>query len=265
MTSVSSPIPYPDINRLLEVLLRLVQSALGEQFVGLYIYGSLAVGDFNRDRSDIDFLVATKTVLPNALVEKLREMHKVITMSQMEWANKLEGSYVPVEALRRYDPANSTHPSLRTDGSFDVDYHDSGWLIQLSMIPKHAITLAGPPPDQLIDPIPPEQVRSAARQTLEEWWRPQLSNPILLKSDEYQVYAVLTMCRSFYTLRTAQVVSKDTAAHWALSNLDPTWHDLIEDALIWKRSERFDRLEEVLGFIRMTLNAHLRCWEQGIG
>jgi hypothetical protein len=174
----------------------------------------------------------------------------------MEWADKLEGSYIPVEALRRYDPGNSTHPSLRADGSFDLDYHDSGWLIQLSMIPKHAITLAGSPPNQLIDPIPSEKVRSAARQILEEWWRPKLADPTLLMSDEYQVYAVLTMCRSFYTLRTAEVVSKNTAARWALNNLDPVWRGLIQGALTWRRGESFNRLEEVLDLIRMTLDAH---------
>src|SRR5215210_4472239 len=53
----------PHIDALIRELLAGVQAALGEQFVGLYLHGSLANGDFAPGRSDIDFLVVTESEL----------------------------------------------------------------------------------------------------------------------------------------------------------------------------------------------------------
>ncbi len=47
----TNPTPYPDVNAVLHRLLAEVQAVLGERFVGLYLYGSLAGGDFDPDTS----------------------------------------------------------------------------------------------------------------------------------------------------------------------------------------------------------------------
>ena len=59
------PTPYADVNAILADLLARVQAVLGENFVGMYLYGSLATGTFDPESSDIDFLVATQAkVMP---------------------------------------------------------------------------------------------------------------------------------------------------------------------------------------------------------
>jgi predicted nucleotidyltransferase len=58
--------PNPSVNAILEVLLSGVKEVLGTRFSGLYLYGSLAGGDFDPERSDIDFLVVTDGELPGA-------------------------------------------------------------------------------------------------------------------------------------------------------------------------------------------------------
>jgi hypothetical protein len=65
------PTPYPDVNAVLQELLAGVQAILGPHFVGLYLGGSLAGGDFDPRRSDVDFLVATADDLPDELVRAL--------------------------------------------------------------------------------------------------------------------------------------------------------------------------------------------------
>ena len=60
MTKIAQPpTPYPEVNVLLFRLLKEVQEALGEQFIGMYLYGSLASGDFDEKSSDVDFVVVT--------------------------------------------------------------------------------------------------------------------------------------------------------------------------------------------------------------
>ena len=51
--------PHSAINELLQDLLGRVQKIVGSEFVGMYLYGSLASGDFQPNRSDIDVVVVT--------------------------------------------------------------------------------------------------------------------------------------------------------------------------------------------------------------
>ena len=52
------PTLYPEVNIVLDVLVPEVQAILGDQFVGMYLYGSLAYGGFDVD-SDVDYVVVT--------------------------------------------------------------------------------------------------------------------------------------------------------------------------------------------------------------
>jgi predicted nucleotidyltransferase len=243
-----------EINTVLQKLLADAQTILGEYFIGLYIHGSLAVGDFNPKRSDVDFLVVTKGNLPGELLPELASMHARLSASGLPWADKLEGSYIPQASLRSHDPAHVDHPALRVDGSFAVDGHGYEWVIQRHVLRQHGVVLAGPPLQDLIDPIQPDELRQAARATLEEWWAPMLEDPSRLRSREYQAYAALTMCRILYTLRYGAVVTKSQAPRWAQAELGEPWTGLIEQALSWPDEPQPDCLDETLALIRVISN-----------
>ena len=87
---VAHPTPYPDVNAVLHVLLSGVQAVLGDHFVGMYLSGSLASGDFAPQRSgDIDFVVVTVDELPDEMLPALEAMHACITTSGLKWATRL--------------------------------------------------------------------------------------------------------------------------------------------------------------------------------
>ena len=73
--TVTQPTPYPDVNAFLHQFLSRVRDILGADFVGLYLYGSLSLGDFDPASSDIDAVVATAAPLRSGVVEELRELH----------------------------------------------------------------------------------------------------------------------------------------------------------------------------------------------
>jgi hypothetical protein len=247
------PTPYPDVNALFRRLLSDVQSVLGDHFVGLYILGSLATGGFDPQRSDIDFLVVTADELPREILPALAAMHERINASDLALPTPMEGSYIPRQALRRYDPTQADHPALRVDGSFGVDHHSSDWIIQRHVIREQAVVVAGPASRTLVDPVQPNDVRRAALGILREWWAPQLTESFRLISSEYQAYAVMTMCRAFYTLQQGTVVPKSTAARWAYAELGQRWTMLIDRALAWQRGLEMESFDETLDFIRYTL------------
>jgi hypothetical protein len=238
---------------LLKVLLSSIQDVLGRHFVGLYVHGSAASGDFNPQRSDIDFVVVTAAALPADMLTALAAMHARLTASGLQWATVLEGSYIPQVALRRYDPAQTEYPALRMDGTFAVDGHGIDWIIQRHILREKGIPIAGPPIHTLIDPVAPDALRWASRETLREWWEPQLAESFRLRSSEYQAYAILTMCRALYTLEHGDVVSKSAAARWAQTMLDERWSALIERALAWGHGMELDAFDDTLAFIRYTI------------
>jgi hypothetical protein len=249
----ASKTAHPEVDATLQRLLGNVQTALGDQFVGLLLHGSLAAGGFEPGRSDVDVVVVTEGVLGKEALAALEVAHGRLQASGLYWATRLEVSYIPRAALRRYDPEDAVYPALRMDGSFGMDGHGSDWVLQRHVLRERGLVLAGPEPHTLVDPVPPEQIRWAARETLHEWWAPQRVDDHRLRSDEYQAYAVLTMCRALYTLHHADVAPKAVAASWAREHLGERWSPLIDRALAWRHGVRMDALENVKALIGYTL------------
>ena len=251
------PTPYAEVNDVLRLLRAEAQKTLGQDFAGMYLYGSLSSGDFNPRSSDIDFLIATTRELPPEQVQALKEMHARIAASGLMWAKELEGSYIPLADLRRYDPAHALHPSIGVDWDFGVNPHGSDWIIQRHILRQQGVTLAGPPPAALIDPVSVDDLRRAVRETLRDWWQGHVVDSHRLESRIYQAFAVLTMCRALYTLQTGDIVSKPVAAAWGRQTLEPRWAGLIERALAFEPGDGIDDVAETQAFIRFTLETGL--------
>jgi predicted nucleotidyltransferase len=237
--------PYSDLNVTLSLLLSDVQSVLGESFIGFYLHGSLAYGDFNPQTSDIDFLVITEDPLPTKTFLALKEIHARLFTSELAWSQKLEGAYIPKDDIRRHDPAHAPIPWLGMDGHFAFETLGSDWIIQRWILREKGIALAGPPLTGLIDPVSADDLREAVRGSLREWWSPPFPSPERFRRGEYLVYAILTMCRSLFVIENGQVASKSEAAHWAQSTLGTSWAKLIADAMDWR--------EGTMEFIYFTL------------
>lgn len=255
---VNHPAPYPEVNALLRELLKSVQTILGHHFVGAYLFGSLASGDFDRD-SDIDLVVVTDDEISGELFSALQAMHAQVALIDSPWATQLEVSYIPQRALRRYNPANALHPHIdRGSGqSLRMMQHDSDWVVQRYTLRERGITLAGIAPQALIDPVSPNDLRQAMLEILDGWWALMLDDPGALKSRGYQSYTVLSLCRLLYTLEYGAVVSKPVAAAWAEAALDERWMPLIERAITGRQhphlSATSEDMSETLALIRYTL------------
>jgi len=243
--------PYEDVNAVLLALRDEAQAILGKRFVGLYLYGSLSSGDFNIHSSDIDFLVITDGYLPEKMVTALEALHTRLWDSDMKWAAKLEGSYLPQACLRRYNPVDGPFPCIN-EGKFYLAHHGSDWVIQRYILRENGVAVAGPDIRPMIDPVSPDEIREAVLGIMGEWWRPMLDDPTFLTRRDYQAYATLTMCRALHALRYGSIVSKPVAARWAQQEYGQ-WAGLIERALAWPEGEQTDEMGKTLDFIRFIL------------
>jgi len=225
------PTPFPEVNAILQELLEGIQGVLGEHLIGMYLEGSLANGDFDQD-SDIDFVVVTDAEITGDLFAALQKLHERITTIDSPWAVELEGSYMSKQALRRYDPANARHPNIER-GSGErlkmVD-HDEVWNVHRHILRERGITILGPDPKTLIDPLTPSDLKQAMSPALNGWAAHLLNHPEVIGQRGYQSYVVLTLCRILYTLQFGDVVSKRKSASWAKETTCQKWGPLIDRA-----------------------------------
>jgi hypothetical protein len=250
-----SPTPYPQANAVLSALLVEVQAVLGARLVGLYLYGSLASGDFDPHTSDIDFLVVTDGMLSDELVAGLKELHARLAARGPKLASKLEGAYLPLAELPRYRPNAGPFPTLN-EGHFYLACPESDWIIQRWVLREQGVVVAGPPLTPLIEPVSPLDLKKAVLGYLREWWQPLLESPTgcaRLERSDYQAYAVLSMCRALYTLRCGEIASKPVSARWAQAEFDSRWHGLIESALRWRPGIQMNSPGDTADWIRFTL------------
>jgi hypothetical protein len=199
----------------------------------MYLDGSLANGDFD-EASDIDFVVVTDQEVSGDLFSALQAMHDRIATLDTPWAMHLEGSYFGQESIRRYDPAQAMHPNFEWGRGerLKMVYHDLSWLVHYWILRERGITMAGPPPHTLIDPVSPADLRQAMLSVLPAMATDILHAPEQIAAREYQSYIVLTVCRMLYTLENGAVASKPAAAAWAQQALAKRWQPLIKRALV---------------------------------
>ena len=161
MTRVQ-PTEFPELNDLLAELTDRAATILGDNLVGVYLQGSFAVGDADL-ASDCDFLVPVHRQVTADQEQALRELHDEIPTRDGFWCRHLEGSYPVAEELRTL--AGLGCPWL---------YVDHGWremqwathcnnVVARWSLRERGVTLTGPEPSSVVDPVPSEEMRAYAR------------------------------------------------------------------------------------------------------
>ena len=218
----------------------------------MYLTGSLAAGDFDRN-SDVDFVAVTENEVGGELFSALDTLHQRIAMIDSWCATQLDGAYISRRALRRFDPANAVHAHIdrgRGERLKMVQFDEV--VVQSYLLRERGITLDGPDPRTLIDPVTPEDLRNAMPRVLAGWASHILDDPARIVSQGYQSYTVLSLCRILYTLQFGAVVSKPIAAKWAGETLGHRWAPLIDRAWTGRQHpERAAASEDIDGTLTL--------------
>lgn len=224
-----TPTPYPDIDTLLSELLGHIQRALGDKLVGLYLYGSLVTGEFDRRSSDIDLLAATRTNIDEHDFDVLGAAHQAFITAHPEWDGRVEIAYVSLAALKTFRAQSSPIGMMSPGEPFHIKEADRKYLMNWWVVREYGVALYGPAPTTLIDPISTDEFVANVREHA-AMWREWVKD---MRHRGGQAYSILTMCRAMYAVRHAKQASKKQAAEWAAHEY-PQWARLIREALIWR-------------------------------
>jgi predicted nucleotidyltransferase len=163
-----------------------------DSLVGLYVYGSLVTGDFDKDRSDIDLLAVVDTDIEGDTFDRLDRMQARIVEDLPAWKDRIEVAYVPAPALWDFRTQTGQIAVVSRGEPFHLKAAGNDWLMNWYTVRNVGVTLYGPPPQTLIPEISQSEFVGAVREQAEIWkeWVYKMRTP------GAQSYAVLTPCRA---------------------------------------------------------------------
>jgi Domain of unknown function (DUF4111)/Nucleotidyltransferase domain len=228
--------PYPSVNTVLDHFATNLKTLLADQLFGLYLYGSLALGDFNPQTSDVDFIVITHTDLSPDQIDQLRQLHTAFAASDSPYAHNLEAAYTPRAALNNRFPTEAQYPQVEKENPFFLAPLEIGWPFQRHTLREHGRTILGSDLKTLIDPVDHADLVQSLTIILTGWQTQSQTDPSWLtwvNDPHAQAFVVLTLCRSLYFLKNGDLASKPASAHWAINHLQshPAFPILIQHAL----------------------------------
>ncbi len=219
----------PDASSIVGVVRDAIVDAIGASLVGLYVYGSIATGDFEPLVSDIDLVTVLRDAPDEALVRRLDRMHEDLVRAVPEWRDRIEVDYVSAAGLARC----RTHPTtiIRISPGEPLHLIEAARDFLLDWYParRDGISLEGPPFNSIVPPIPEAEYLGEVRTYL-AGFRNRLDDDA---SPGSQAYAILTMCRGVAALRWGERLSKREAGA-RIQREFPRWSELIDRALQWR-------------------------------
>lgn len=230
-------------------ILALVRETLGQNVLGVYLYGSAVDGGLRPD-SDVDVLVVLRRPSTHdekaALADRLRPVSRR-SIRPASW-HPVELTMVVQTDVRpwRYPPARDFQYGEWLAEAFDrgeVDPSeptDPDLAVLITTVLLHGLPLLGPPPAALLDPVPRADLVRSMVHGIEG---------LLADLDTDTRNIILTLARIWTTLATGEIRSKDAAADWVLPRLPETHRPVLVHAraiYLGEREERWDGLESAV-------------------
>ncbi|MFD4971496.1 aminoglycoside adenylyltransferase domain-containing protein [Streptomyces sp. NPDC058424] len=206
----------------------LVDDVLGRTAIGTYLHGSSVLGGL-RPASDVDVLVVSRRSMNGR--ERRALLHGLSCISgsgSTGEARPVELTVTVQSEVRpwRYPPTADFLYGEWLRDEFEASgppqpgpMPDLALLLTMVLAGNHPLT--GPPPAEVLDHVPPEDlIRSSVAGI------PGLLDD--LDGDTRNV--VLTLARIWTTLATGEIKTKDQAADWALARLPPEQRPVLAHA-----------------------------------
>jgi hypothetical protein len=210
----------------------------------LYVTGSVALGDYQQGRSDIDFMAfLSRPVTDPQTVSLLAEVH-----AGLAGPADYDGNYVALACVPGVPDDEPSAPHV-VGGQFRADEPNhqltpATW----AEFARYGIAIRGPRPAQLGIQVSRDRLSEWTLGNLNTYWRHQAEEGIeTLRahdsgtsiSAEVVAWMALGPARLHYTLATGDIASKAAAGEYA-AGMFPAYRPLLSSAMTWRTTGRGD-------------------------
>ncbi|MDP3997258.1 MAG: DUF4111 domain-containing protein [bacterium] len=251
------------IEELLQDIVRGFQNLLGDNLVGVYLHGSLAMDSFHPLQSDVDFLVIVKEKPSNETKQKVADF--LIKLSDEAPPKGLEMSIVLQKYLDQFiypTPFEfhfgKEHISKYQAGTvnFNEVKTDKDLAAHFVVTRERGRALFGPDPKETFPVVPPENYLDSLMEDI-EWFKHDIAKT--------PIYGILNLCRVLAYAQDKLITSKVEGGRWALKNVDAKYHEIIKRGLsAYESEEQINRpwdkkeLEEFADYMIKQITNHIQ-------
>ena len=198
------------VEALLERFVGDVRDAL--PLVALWAHGSLALGDFQPGRSDLDLIAVVAEDITGSQRDRLRTLHRALTRDEPLSA-KLHCSYIATATLPETGHRHVTwaHQKLFARTVTEVSRRE---------LALGGRCLYGPPPAELLPAVTDEELADFIRTELRGFWYPAAARRLDWLRDVWVDLGLVTVARATVTLRDGRLITKGEALDLLTAELD---------------------------------------------
>ncbi|MBS4177460.1 aminoglycoside adenylyltransferase domain-containing protein [Lederbergia citrea] len=216
-----------DIEAYIKKIVKVFVEEINDDLVGVYLHGSLAMGCFNPNRSDVDILVVVTEELPinikKSIINKLLKLTKG-KRNQLEMSIILE-RYVKDFVYPTPFELHYFHPQYLQDENFICGGEGSADpdLAGHMMVTYHrGVTLVGRNIKDVFLPIEKRFYLDSIINDIKDAPQEIKGNPI---------YFALNLCRVMQFLKEEKVSSKREGGEWGKSQLPEGYKEIVSQCL----------------------------------
>jgi predicted nucleotidyltransferase len=224
-----------DVRAQAERLAERLQAALGDNLIGVYLHGSMALGAFNPQLSDLDVLAVARRRTSD---DEKREVVGILAGASenpapVEFHLLASGDLQPWRHPSPFDfhygdiwrdaLQDDLADALARQGDTDPDL-----AAHITVVRSCGVGLLGPPPEDVFPQVPWEDYADSLMRDLR--WVRETERPA-------PVYRVLSPARVWATLATGEIHSKETGGAWALERIPVDLQPVLARALAQYRGE----------------------------
>jgi len=231
--------------------------------VGTYLYGSISLGEFNEDKSDIDFVTVVNRELNQQEVHTLKSIHKELNLHSL--GRRMDGIYITIDGLGK---SNVELPPYFycSNGKIKKGYWDVN-AVTWWMIEQYGIKVYGNEVSGLNLQSQWSKVIENMEYNINSYWINKAKNAFIFMFDDMVEFCVLTISRILSTLDAKKILTKTEGANKAQDILPERWHLLLKEGLRLRNDRkspslypsRFKRAKECREFISFS---HTLCNEK---
>ena len=216
---------------LLDRFVQMSRAVFGENLVGVYLHGSLAMGCFSPEKSDLDLILVVEDAPTQD--EKMRFAQALLVLNEEAPEKGFELSIVKREVCKpfRYPTpfefhySNGFREAARADMAGYVARtrgEDKDLGAHFTVINRFGVPLYGPPVEEVFAPVPKKDYFDSI------WYDVANARADIVRDP---MYIVLNLCRVLGYVRDGLVLSKKTGGEWGVQNLPQPFAALAENTL----------------------------------